>query len=640
MTAKPERHPEKVEASKYAEASLAKRTFSRSPKSENTQCEALEKEFSEAKPAAVPTAAPAAVTTATAENISKAVPDNISATNTSATGKAKSLWGAATKAGYRGASTLQMPSQGERVRGAVLLPAAPQGKQQHQKQRSSPCNAEGTWGYCLPPGGGVLLGSCCEKPPKSGVVLPPLRQRQQSSRGPCTRQRVPSGGHTVPMGHFGGVHPSASAASLLPALKPAASAAASAACRGGLVGSASAVDLSVVGRPLGPSRVASTYPVSMYAGPRYDHYTAAVGGLQGGPLLGPLPLPRRLQKQGVVPTAGVRKHWAAPSRSNSNSSGKVFSRTRRSCSPIKENSVRGTLEEEAPANGSPVAGNPSYFPGAHLCIESKVSPSAADARVRGPHGARLRGPARQGCGTTGTWGSVEVGGFQGVSDPALRGASLYAVTPPRELSPIGMQTMDWGRGITPSYGEGKGALSMATAANSGAVRLEAAAAVAARLISPSSGTFVSSYSQPPRGKNSMEAMTHLNRALLNQKQQQAFLTALTSPAAATASASRCDTGTVRSPLNACSPVDCRCATPLCGRSLPLSTVPMGLGVPLGDPRPAAGKVGGPWGACSLLSPLCYSNPPAKSPNSGRSSSNIQNIQRQKDDVGEWPQKRL
>lgn len=640
MTAKPEWHPEKVEASKYAEASLAKRTFSRSPKSENTQCEALEKEFLEAKPAAVPTAAPAAVATATAENISKAVPDNISATITSATGKAKSLWGAATKAGYRGASTLQMPSQGERVRGAVLLPAAPQEKQKHQKQRSSPCSAEGSWGYCLPPGGGALLGSCCEKPPKSGVVLPPLRQRQQSSRGPCTRQRVPSGGHSVSMRHFGGVHPSASAASLLPALKPAASAAASAACRAGLVGSASAVDLSVVGRPLGPSRVASTYPVSMYAGPRYNHYTAAVGGLQGGPLLGPLPLPRRLQQQGVVPTAGVKKHWAAPSRSNSNSSGKVFSRTRRSCSPIKENSVRGTLEEEASASGSPAAGNPPYFSGAHLCIESKVSPSAADARMRGPHGARLRGPARQGCGPTGTWRSVEVGGFQGVSNPALRGASLYAVTPPRELSPIGMQTMDWGRGIAPSYGECNGVFSTASAAKSGAMRLETAAAVAARLISPSSGTFVSSYSQPPRGKNSMEAMAHLNHALLNQKQQQVFLTALTSPAAATASASRCDTGTVRSPLNACSPVDCRCATPLCGRSLPLSTVPMGLGVPLGDSRPAAGKVGGPWGACSLLSPLCYSNPPVKSPNSSRSSSNIQNIQRQKDDVGEWSQKRL
>lgn len=627
VAAKTEGLVERVEALKYVDVSPVKKAFSKSPAAKEPQLTLPpERDLAGVSPVA-------------AVGGPKGPAAYMGAPATSAVGKTKTLWGAATKREDRGAPVLQLPPHAERIRGAVLRPAVPQLRQQ---QHSSPCNAEGGWGSCLPSNSGGPFESCCEKPPRTGVVLPPLKQRQQqSSRGPCSRQRGPSRGRPPLVGPPGGLPVSASAASLLPALKPApaaavAVAAASRASRGGLMGSASAVDLSVVGRPLGPPRGAPTHATSLYTGPNYGHYPIPVGGLQGGPVLGPLPLPRRVQQNAVLPADANRKQWAASSRSKSSSgSGRVFSRTRRSCSPIKER-----WGEDASSKGPSGGDPPSELPGAALAIESKVSPTAADARGGGPHGARLRNPllVREEWGPGGPQRAMELGGPRGPPCPLLGGPALYAVTPPRELSPAAMPPADWSRGGASLYPDSMGEYPGTSAALGAVVNQDAA--LAARLVSPPSSNFVHSYSQPPRRASPMEAVAHLSQALLQQQQQQqqAFIMSLKSPATAAATGS--NVGILRSPLNAYTPVNCRCITPSSVRPPPLASVAVGRGGALGAPSPGGGRnAGGPWGACGLLSPLCYSNPPHKSPNSSRSSSNIHNIPRQKEDVGEWSQPR-
>lgn len=642
--AKPEGPFEGVEAPKYVEVPSVDKATSRAPVAKEVQLPPPDKDVARATPAAaaqVPVAAGAPMGPPAYMGGPSVPPATV--------GKTKSLWGAATKREEKGAPMLQLPPQAERLRGAVLRPAVPQCRQQ---QQCSPCTAEGGWGSCLPPSGAGPFDSCCEKPPRPGVVLPPLKQRQQqTSRGPCGRQRCPSRGRSSLLGPPGGLPVSASAASLLPALKPAptaataAAVAASRASRGGLMGSASAVDLSVVGRHLGPPLGAPTPTASLYAGPRYGQYPVAVGGLQGGPVLGALPLPRRVQQRAVLPAATTKKQWGASSRSNSsNGSGKVFSRTRRSCSPIKEK-----WDDPSSAKGASSGGEAaSELPGAALAIESKVSPTAAESTGGGPQGARLRNPVLfwEDWGPPGPQRPTEMGGPRGAPCPLLGGPSLYAVTPTRELSPVGMPPVDWSKGGASMYAaESMGDYAGASAAR-GAVMNPDAAAVAARLVSPSSAPFAHSYSQPPRRASPMEAVAHLNQALLQQQQQQqAFMMSLKSPAtitaaAAAASAKGGNISILRSPLNAYSPVDCRCVTPTSMRSPPLASLSAGRGGPLlGAPSPRGGRSGGPWGACGLLSPLCYSNPPLKSPNSSRSSSNIHNIPRQKEDMGDWAQSR-
>lgn len=536
-------------------------------------------------------------------------------------GRARALWGHLTTGGTTGASVplQQKLLPVENVRGALLLPAAhrqQEQQQQRQHSRRSPCNT-GAWGYCMPASGGPF-DLCCEGIPKPGVVLPPLRQRQrQGSRGPCARRRGPSGGPPPQLGTGGGLTASASAVALFPVLKPAA-ASASPPDGGRLMGSASAVDLSVVGRPLGVSRVPSNLPMPVYTRPPYGVGPHPPGRPQGGALLGVLPSTRRLQHRTASPSGGDRAQWGATTRSNSSSSsGKVFSRTKRSCSPIKERPAIGA-PREPPARGAALGA--SHRNANVLSLESRVSPSAGEGR----EAPRLRAaplPAKEHRGAPRPWA---LGGPQGAY-PVQGISPSCAVTPPRELSPIGRPPSEWAEGQGAPSGEGTWARSntrLAAAAN------QEALVPGAQLASPSSGMYMHAYSQPPRMGGPMTAVVEINHALLLQQRQQQQGHRQPSPFAfPPASPATAGNGAyLPSPVNACSPVQYRFIPPANGRPPPLSTVSVGRGGPLGSPSPGTSTAGMAWGPCGLISPLCSSNPPIKSPST--SSSNIRSIQRQ------------
>ncbi|OEH80242.1 hypothetical protein cyc_03665 [Cyclospora cayetanensis] len=487
--------------------------------------------------------------------------------------KAKALWGSGSRSSPP--SEPQPFPPVERVRGAVLLPAAQ--VQLRQRQRQSLCSGEGGgWRYCMPPSGG--LGPCeafCDggAGPKPGVVLPPLRHRQlHTSGGPSSRRRgPPSGGSHPPSGPpVGLLNASASASTLLPALKSA-SAAPVRPSKGGLAGSVSAVDLSVVGRPLGPPPPA------------------------GAP---------------AVRRRGAR---AAPTR------------TRRSSSPIRGKAFGSGMSGQASAEEA-------VCPADILAIESKVSSSAADSKeTLGPlRGASLRAPTP----AKDNWRPLRpsaAGSHLGAYPVHCGLPPLYANTPSRNPSPSSGLKSDWG-GLGP-YGELRRCDST-TRLVPAAAGYQGPAPTAARFVSPSEFSLPSN-SQPPRSGSPMKAGGQLRHSLRLQLQQQGFPLSLISPSVASVSANQ---GLMRTPINACSPLQSRYICPTDRRPPPFSAVSTARGCSRGCPSPGVSRIGGPWGPCGLISPLCYSNPPLRSPtSSNRSGSNIHSIQRQrqKEEGADW-----
>ncbi|KAL8443456.1 hypothetical protein Emed_006811 [Eimeria media] len=436
------------------------------------------------------------------------------------------LWSNATMGGVtakstKGPSNLQMqqPLLADPLRGAVLLPAAQNRQQQQQQQQQQRLR-------CKPCPGGTPLDVCCEgscvggppqqqgAPLRAGVVLPPLKQRQrQTSRGPCTRRRAPSGGPSAHGGAAGrNLSNSASAAALLPALKPAAAAAAAAATSSkGLMGSASAVDLSVVGRHVGSSLNASNRFVPLYEGPPAPPPPLGVYGYTPG---------SRALHPSASPSAAARSQWGATARSNSSSSsGRVFSRTRRSCSPIKERHQTGA-GGGPPGGGAPreasVGGAPSHRRRMTdvLSLESKVGPVGSEGKekaMRAPPPLYAKDawepPQFQAFGgPQGFFPMQWAGGPPPAYFPSPMGPHHSAARMPKELSPSASSTGGKsGRG--PSVGGEEGGLMynnrmwggppntrlVAAAGNQEAM---AAAAAAAGLVASSSGVYM--YSQPPR----------------------------------------------------------------------------------------------------------------------------------------------
>ncbi|KAL8450406.1 hypothetical protein Emag_003252 [Eimeria magna] len=573
------------------------------------------------------------------------------------------LWSNATMGGVTAKATkgpsslqLQQPLLADPLRGTVLLPASHNRQQQQQQQRLR----------CKPCPGGTPLDVCCEgsclggpqqqqgAPSRTGIVLPPLKQRQrQSSRGPCTRRRAPSGGPSAHGGAAGrNLSNSASAVALLPALKPAASAAATSSK--GLMGSASAVDLSVVGRHVGSSLTASNCFAPLYEGPPAP--PLSVYGYTSG---------TRALHPSASPSAAARSQWGATARSNSSSSssGRVFSRTRRSCSPIKERAQTGAcvgpLKGGAPREAS-VGGAPSHRRRMTdvLSLESKVGPVGTEGKekaTRAPPPLYAKDawepPQFQGFGGPQGfyplhWGGGSPPGYY----PSLMGPHHSAARMPKELSPSASSTGGKsGRG-PPVNGEEGGLMYknrmwaptntrlVAAAGNQDAM---AAAAAAAGLVPSSSGMYM--YSQPPRAGGLPPSLMDLSPHYLMQQQHyrqpSPFGHSPTSPASAQAAGSF----KARTPTsyNACNnnTLQYRLISPTSGRTPSLSSFSVSQGGSLGGPALGASAGAAQCGGCGLLSPMCYSNPPLRSPgSSSRSSSNIHSIQRPRrkgDEAGEW-----
>ncbi|KAL8275292.1 hypothetical protein Esti_000741 [Eimeria stiedai] len=571
------------------------------------------------------------------------------------------LWGNATMGGGPPTTTkgpskvqLQQPLLADPVRGAVLLPA--QNRQQQQQQQRL---------RCRPCPGGTPLDVCCEgpcaggppqqqgAPSRSGIVLPPLKQRQrQSSRGPCTRRRAPSGGPSS----LGGVAArnlsnSASAAALLPGLRPAASAAATSSK--GLMGSASAVDLSVVGRHVGSSLTAANRFVPLYEGP-----SPPLG------VYGYTPGTRALHPS-ASPSAVARSQWGATARSNSSSSssGRVFSRTRRSCSPIKEK-VQAVARRGPPGRGplreASVGEGPSHRRRMTdvLSLESKVGPVGTEGKERAmrappplyPKDA-WEPPQFQALGGPHGFYPMQWGGPRPPAYyPSTMGTHHSVARMPKELSPSASSTGGKsGRG--PSVVEEEGCLlynnrmwgptNTRLVAAAGNQEAMVAAAAAAGLVASSSGVYM--YSQPPRTGGPPTALMDLSPHYLMQQQRYRRPSPFGHSPASPASAQAAGSFKAHTPSssNACSnnTLQYRLISPTSGRTPSLSSFAVSQGGSLGGPALGASVGATHCGGCGLLSPMCYSNPPLRSPgSSSRSSSNIHSIQRPRrkgEEAGEW-----
>ncbi|KAL8435980.1 hypothetical protein ACSSS7_002025 [Eimeria intestinalis] len=501
------------------------------------------------------------------------------------------LWSNATIGGgppktTKGNVQLQQPLLADPLRGAVLLPASQSRHQPQQQQRLR----------CKPCPGGTPLDVCCEgscgggapqqgrAPSRTGIVLPPLRQRQrQSSRGPCGRRRVPSGGPSSHGGAAGrNLSNSASAAALLPALKPAASAAAT--TSKGLMGSASAVDLSLVGRHVGSSQTAANRFVPLYEGPPLP--PLGVYGYTPG---------TRSLHPSASPSAPARSQWGASARSNSSSSsGRVFSRTRRSCSPIGER-IRSGASGGPPGSGAlreaSVGGAPSHRRRMTdvLSLESKVGPVGSEGKekaIRAPPPLYAKDawepPQFQPFGGPQGFFSLPWGGGPPPAYyPPPMGPHHSAARIPKELSPSAAST-GGKSGKGPSIVGEEGGLPYSNnrmwtptntrlVAAAGNQEAMAAAAAAAGLVASSSGVYM--YSQPPKtgGPPLMGLSPHY--LFQQQRYRQASPIGHSPTSSASAQAAGSFKAHTPSSFNACSPnpLQYRLISPTSGRTPSLSS---------------------------------------------------------------------
>lgn len=501
---------------------------------------------------------------------------------------------------------LQRPL-GEPVRGAVLLPSTRR-RQQQQRVQCNPCSGGNPFDSCCEGPPGVLKG-----PPKSGIVLPPLKQRQrQNSRGPCARRRGFSGGASSLVGvPSGGITMSASAASLLPALKTGAAAAASSSR---LMGSASAVDLSVIGRSLGTPPGPSTRPLLAYRTPSYGVYSHPPGKTALAPA--------RYQQPSVSISADDRGRCGATARSSSSSGGRVFSRTRRSCSPIKERSPLGAFssrERTSSGNGRPVSGGLlcRHNTADTLSLESRVNVSSAEV----PEGTTLRAKEHWTHPRPQSSSTMHASLYPQANPPHL------ATTCLKELPSAARPTAEGGIAFAGEPVQGNGIWQCSNTRRHAPNAQQDALTRVAGLVSPSHGVYVHTYSQPSRA-GPVGTVLQLNHSFVQQQQQQRHPSPVAYTPASPAAAAADYGGCFQAPVNVCSPIQYSFVSPTSRKTPTLSTVSVGRGSPLR--RPISGDIVGAQCGFGILSPMCYSNPPIKSPgSSNRSSSKMHSIQRQR-----------